>query len=168
MLFDSMSDTPVIVDPIVMKLPKEGRLAAAPLAVGAASVFDPPAAIDPSEGSLFQTTGDSSLVIFLPATVRAAEPPRSVERGKLPIAPAALMGAAAFALTNFQRNRKISLFFCRSNREVGSVSSLESRGEHEEVCLLNTAMFGQWWPRLASANFLNPQENRPTFHLEEN
>ena len=162
-----MSDTRVIVDPIVMKLPNEGLLSTAPLAVGAASVFNPPASIDPSEGSLFQTTGDSSPVYFCLPTGRAAEPPRSVERGKLPIAPAALMGAAGFALTNFQRNRKISLFFCRSNREVGSVNSLESRGEHEEVRLLNTAMFGQWWPRLASANFLNPQDNRPTFHLQE-
>ena len=162
-----MSNTPVIADPIVMKLPKEGQLAAAPLAVGAASVFNPPAAIDPSERSLFQTTGDSSPVIFLPATVRAAEPSCSIQGGKLPIAPAALMGAAGFALTNFQRNLSISLFFCGSNREVGSVRSLEYRGEHAEVCLLNTAMFGQWWPRLASANFLNPQDNRPTFHLQE-
>ena len=168
-----MSTTPMIADPIVMKLPKEGSSPAAPAAVDAASVIAPPAATEPSQTSVFDTTGDSSPVIFWPATVRAAKPPHSAPGSEPPIAPAALMGAAGFALKNFRRNRSISLFFCRSNREVGSVSPLGpvsplgSEREHQEGCLLNTAAFGPWWPRLAQANFPNPQENRPTFHLQE-
>ena len=162
-----MSTTPMIADHIVMKLPKEGSLSTAPAAVDAASVIVSPEAIEPSGTSVFDTTGDSSPVIFWPATVRAAEPPHSVYGGEIPIAPAALMGAAGFALNHFQRNRSISLFFCRSNREAGSVSALGYGREHQEGCLLNTAAFGPWWPRLAKANFPNPQENRPTFHLQE-
>ena len=107
-----------------MKLPKDGPLTAAPAAVAAASVIVSPAALDPSEVSLFRTTGDSSPVIFWPATVWAAEPLHSLHWSEPPIAPAALMGAAGFALNHFQRNRSISLFFCRSNREVGSAGAL--------------------------------------------
>ena len=59
-----------------MKLPKEGSPAAALDVVGAAPVFLPPAATEPSEISLFASTGDSSPVIFWPATVRVTEPTR--------------------------------------------------------------------------------------------
>ena len=157
----------VTMDSVVMKLPKAGAAAAAPAAVDAASVFLPPAATEPSEISLFVSTGDSSPVIFWPGTVRVTEPPRSVYGGEPPIAPAALIGAAGFARDNFQRNRSISLFFCRSNREVGYTSPLGSRRKDQEGCLLKIAAFGPRWPRLANANFPNPQENRPTFHLQE-
>jgi hypothetical protein len=150
---DRMPTAPMIAEHIVMKLPKEGSLPAAPAAVDVAAVILSPAAIEPSGTSVFGTTGDSSPVIFGPAIVRAAAPPYSIHGGKPPIAPAALMGAAGCALNNFQRNLLISLFFCRSSREVGFVSALESRREHQEECLLNTAAFGPWWPRLDSANY---------------
>lgn len=162
--FNRMSTTPTIADYIVMKLPKEGPLSAAPAAVDAASVIVPPAA---SETTVFGTTGDSSPVIFWPVTFWPSEPPHSIYGGEPPIAPAALVGAAGFALNHFRRNRSISLFFCHSNREAGSVSALGSGREHQEGCLSNTPAFGLWWPRLNSANFLNPQENQPTFHLQE-
>jgi len=103
----------VITGAIVTKLPKEVWAAAAPDVAGAVPVFLPPAATEPSEISLFVSTGDSSPVIFWPATVRVTDPPR------------------------------------------------------QEGCLLKTAAFGPWGPRLAKANFPNPHKNRPTFHLQE-
>ena len=162
-----MPTTTVIADVIVMKLPSEVPWPAAPAVADAAPVNDPPAAIEPSETSLFASTGDSSPVIFLPVALRVAEPPPLHFEGEQPIAPLALAAEAECALDNFQRNRTISLIFCRAQRGVGCVNPYEYGRGHQEGCLLNTGAFGPRRPRFAGAICGDPQESRSEFHLQE-
>lgn len=162
-----MSTTPMIADHIVMKLPKEGRLSAAPAAVDAASVIIPPAALDPSAMSLFRTTGDSSPVIFCPSSVGDCPPPPTKNGGEEPPALFALTGAQGLPSRHFQRNRMISLIFCRPGRVAGFVSGFGPGREHQEGCLLTTPACGHRRPQFVSARFPNAREIRRTFHFQE-
>ena len=156
-----------LTDPLVMKLPTKGTLPAAPDAVGAASAIIPPVAFVPSAVSLFGTTGDLSPVIFWPIAVRVVGAHPSLPGGELWIAPAALAEAGRCAPVHFRRNRKISPFFCPTNRVVGPVNIVRYEREHQEGCLLNTTVCDCIRAKFANANFRNPQENRPTFHPQE-
>ena len=103
-------------DPVVMKLPKDEPLPAAPAAAAAASVIVPPAAIEPSETIAVPYHGGFVPRYFLPVLQSGiAEPPlHSVNGGEEPPAPVALCRSARIAAPNhFQRNRTISLIFCR-------------------------------------------------------
>lgn len=161
-----MSTIPVIEGAIAMKLPKEVSAAAALQVAAAASVFLPPAATEPSEISLFVSTGDSSPVIFWPATVRVTKPPRSVYEGEPPIVPAAL-AAAGPSPTKIQRNRPISLFLCPTNQGDVRASASGPERAHQEGYLFNALRFVPQGPRNAGGNFADAQKTLPTFHFQE-
>lgn len=150
-----------------MKLPKDVPLPVAPVAADAAAVTVPPAVIDPGEVSLFRTTGDWPPLFFCPAGVGDCVPPPGSNGGDEPPTPVALAGAQVLPLHYFQRNRTISLIFCRSDRVVGCVSGFGPWREHQEGCLLNTPVYGHYRPQFVSANFSNAREIRPTFHFQE-
>ena len=152
---------------LVMKLPTKGTLPAVPDAVGTASAIIPPVAFAPSAVSLFGTTGDLAPVIFWPAAVRVAGAYPSLPGGELSIAPAALAEAERCAPVHFRRNRKISPFFCLTNRVVDPVNTVRYEREHQEGCLLNITVCACIQAKFANAILRDPQENRPTFHLQE-
>ena len=87
--------TTAIFSTPVGKLPIVERLPAIPAAAGVASVNIPPAAFEPTAASPIRITGDSSPVIFGPATGRAVAVYKPRQGGAIPTVPASCRAAAS-------------------------------------------------------------------------
>ena len=118
----------------VGKLPIVERLPAIPVAAGVVPVNIAPAAFEPTAGSSFRTTGDSSPVIFGPSAGRAVAVYKPRKGGAIPTVPAA-DGAARFTSSYRKRILLSSLYFCHevTVHSCGAVSASNSSYRRKPV-----------------------------------
>ena len=67
----------------------------------------------------------------------------------------------------FQAKSKDFAIFRRTSQVLGLASTVRYAIERREACPLSTTVCDCIRAEFACANIRNPQENRPTFHLQE-